>query len=432
MSANPVKKLEVWRTFSDASRCWVGTLAQNAQGVFFQYQPEYLERFSSLSPFKLNFDGTLQLAQRAPHQGLQGVFADSLPDGWGLMLMDRIFRRAGTLPGQITAMDRLAFVGNGGLGALSYEPVSDLKTNTNSEKLTVADLGLQAQALFDGQTTEVLAALVAAGSSGGARPKAQLYLPSLNDGTCSTQHFPGSLAHLVKFTSSQLPLGHEEGLCEAAYLTIAAQAGIEVPKWRLLDAPPQSGAKHWLALERFDTHALPNGDEGRFHLHSACGLLDADFRMPSLDYEDLIKASSLLCKSPRAGQTQFRRAMFNLFACNQDDHSKNWAFLQSDNGQWQLAPFYDVTFSPSPYGEHATAFCGFGKQPSLKAIQQLANHANYANWSQAQSVITEVVEAINLFASTARELGVAKETVVLISRQLDQVYEDNKILVRKI
>ena len=65
--------------------------------------------------------------------------------------------------------------------------------------------------------------------------------------------------------------------------------------------------------------------------------------------------------------------MFNLFACNQDDHSKNWAFLQSDNGQWQPAPFYDATYSPHPFNEHATAFLGYGKQPPLKAIQKLAN-----------------------------------------------------------
>lgn len=83
--------------------------------------------------------------------------------------------------------------------------------------------------------------------------------------------------------------------------------------------------------------------------------------MPSLDYEELIKAPSLLCKSPAAGQKMFRCMIFNLFSLNQDDHSKNWAFLQSDNSEWQLAPFYDVTFSPSPYNEHATAFAGFGK-----------------------------------------------------------------------
>lgn len=428
MTNSPIKKLEVWRTLSDANRCLVGVMAQNKQGVYFQYEPEYLAEFSNLSPFKLRFDGSLQSAPRAPHHGLQGVFADSLPDGWGLMLMDRLFRQSGILPSQITSMDRLAFVGDSGLGALSYEPASHLRADTSSELLSIADLGLQAQALFDGQTTEVLAALAAAGSSGGARPKAQLYLSKENDGTCSTKFTEDSIAHLVKFTSSQLALGHEEGLCEAAYLTVAAHAGIDVPKWRLLDAPTQSGAQHWLALERFDTRALPDGREGRLHLHSACGLLDADFRMPSLDYEDLIKASSLLCQSPRVGQMQFRRAMFNLFACNQDDHSKNWAFLQHDNGQWQLAPFYDVTFSPSPFGEHATAFGGYGKQPPLKMIQKIASHANYANWKEAQMVIKEVVESINKFARVAGDLGVSKETVALITRQLNQVYEDNKVL----
>lgn len=429
MTDSPIKKLDVWRTLSNASRCLVGVMAQNKQGVYFQYEPEYLAKFSNLSPFKLRFDGSLQLAARTPHHGLQGVFADSLPDGWGLMLMDRLFRQSGILPSQITPMDRLAFVGDSGLGALSYEPASHLKADASSELLSIVDLGLQAQALFDGQTTEVLAALAAAGSSGGARPKAQLYLPERHDGTCSTKFTEGSIAHLVKFTSSQLALGHEEGLCEAVYLTVAAQAGIDVPKWKLLDAPTQSGAQHWLALERFDTRALPNGREGRLHLHSACGLLGAEFRMPSLDYEDLIKASSVLCQSPRAGQMQFRRAMFNLFACNQDDHSKNWAFLQNDNGQWQLAPFYDVTFSPSPYGEHATAFGGYGKQPPLKAIQQIASHANFANWKEAQSAIAEIVESIDQFALVARELGVSSETITLITRQLNQVYQDNKGLL---
>jgi serine/threonine-protein kinase HipA len=428
MQIKPVKQLKVWRTLSDGNRCLVGTLAQNRQGVFFQYHADYLVSFTNLSPFNLRFDSTLQLGPHDPHHGLQGVFADSLPDGWGLLLMDRVFRQAGILPPQITAMDRLAFVGASALGALSYEPTSDLKV-VDDAIISVAEIGLEAQAVFDGQTTEVLAALVNAGSSAGARPKAQLYFHQDNEAVCSTRAVADSSAYLVKFTSSQIALGHEEGLCEAVYLTLAQQAGIEVTKWRLLDAPKQSGATKWLALQRFDTQILTNGKQGRWHLHSACGLLDADFRMPSLDYEDLIKASSLLCKSPSAGQAQFRRAMFNLFALNQDDHSKNSAFLQHDDGQWQLAPFYDVTFSPSPYGEHATAFVGFGKQPSLKAIQQLASQANFANWSQAQQVIAEVVAAISQFASVASELAVSKDTIRLINQQLAQVYQDNKQLL---
>ncbi|MDX2369607.1 MAG: type II toxin-antitoxin system HipA family toxin [Colwellia sp.] len=429
MSYEKVNKLEIWRTLSDGSLIAVGELAQNKQGVYFQYHINYLDNFSNLSPFNLNFDSTLQLSPKEPHNGLHGAFSDSLPDGWGLLLMDRIFRQAEILPNQVTAMDRLSFVGDRAMGALSFLPVSTLHHQDDSLDLTIAELGLQAQAIFDGQTSEVLQALVNAGSSGGARPKAQLYLKESNNNYCSTKASEGSEAHLVKFTSSQLALGHEEGLCEASYLTMAKRAGIDVPEWKLLDAPKSSGATKWLALKRFDTYLNKNGKEGRFHLHSACGLFDADYRMPSLDYEELIKASSLLCKSPAAGQKMFRRMIFNLFSLNQDDHSKNWAFLQNDHGEWHLAPFYDITFSPSPYSEHATAFAGFGKTPSLKVMQKLAIQANFSNWKQAQQVIKEVVEAINSFNVTAKLLGVKPETIGLISKQLEKVYQENKRLL---
>ena len=164
-------------------------------------------------------------------------------------------------------------------------------------------------------------------------------------------------------------------------------------------------------------------------MQSACGLLDADFLSPSLDYEDLIKASSLLCKSPLSGQIQFRRAIFNLFALNHDDHSKNWSFLQNDTGNWSLAPFYDMTFSPNPFGEHATAFAGHGKQPPLKTIQQLAVIANYSSWAQARQVIQEVVDSLANFSDLAISLGVRKSTTEMIQRQLNQVYQLNRQLL---
>ncbi|MFK0572881.1 type II toxin-antitoxin system HipA family toxin [Endozoicomonas sp.] len=434
MNDEQVHTLEVCRTLSDGSSVTVGNLAQNRQGVYFQYREGYLDRYNNLSPFNLSFDASLQLAPKTPHNGLHGAFSDSLPDGWGLLLMDRVFRQAGIMPSQITAMDRLSFVGRRGMGALYYQPASGLLHNEQSEQLTVAELGLQAQAVFDGQTSDILQALVNAGSSGGARPKAQLYLKEESVSFCSpifcsTSRVKGSDAYLVKFTSSQLPLGHQEGLCEATYLSMAAQAGIEVPCWQLVDAPERSGAKQWLALKRFDTVSNSDGSEGRLHLHSASGLLDADYRMPGLDYETLIKVSSMLCKSPAAGQAMFRRMLFNLFALNQDDHSKNWAFLQHDDGQWQLAPFYDVTFSPSPYGEHATAFAGYGKQPGLQTMQKLAGLANFASWKQAQQVVAEVVAAIQSFDDTARELQVDQATRKLISKQLNDVYLENKRLL---
>ncbi len=373
MTFKPVRKLTVTRTLATGQAVTVGVLAQNRQGVFFQYDADYLGRFGNLSPFGLKATTELQLAPKRPHSGLHGLFGDSLPDGWGSLLQDRVFRQHGILPAQITAMDRLAFVGASGMGALSFSPTSEYRLASTGD-IDLAKLGLEAQAFFDGQTEEVLADLVAAGSSGGARPKAQFYISPDEPDRCRTVARPGDEAWLVKFTSRNLPLGHEEGLCEAVYLHLAGKLGLEPPEWRLFEAPEQSGARAWLGVKRFDWVSHPQ-KAGRLHMHSACGLLDADFRTPSLDYEDLLKASRHLCRSPAVGKLQFRRAMFNLFACNQDDHSKNWAFLQDDAGEWVPAPFYDVTFSPHPYQEHATAYAGFGKNPPLKAIQGLAARA---------------------------------------------------------
>lgn len=425
MNFTPVRKLTVWRTFSDGQQARVGGLAQNRQGVFFQYDADYLAQFSPLSPFTLKWDATVQQAPPEPHGGLPGVFADSLPDGWGLLLMDRMFRQRGVLPAQVTQMDRLAFVGSSGSGALSYTPVADFAPATNDKPVNMAELGLHAQSVFDGQTTDVLADLVTAGSAAGARPKAQLYFSAGDYGVCRTRAKVGDEAWLVKFTSANLPLGHEEGLCEAVYLSLAERAGLQPPRWQLLAAPGEFGARAWLAVERFDRVWRADDVPGCVHLHSACGLLNADFRAPSLDYEDLIKASGQLCRGAKAAQLQFLRAVFNLFALNQDDHSKNWAFLQSDDGDWQPAPFYDVTFSPGRFGEHSTAYGGFGKKPPLKALQKLAAEAGYANWPQARHEIQHVVDALAGFSAVATELGVGAETTRLIQQQLDQMYQQN-------
>ncbi len=428
MSFKPIQKLTVTRTLSTGEEVTVGVLAQNRQGTFFQYKTDYLTQFGNLSPFMLEGSSDLQIAPKHPHNGLHGLFSDSLPDGWGLLLQDRIFRQHGILPAQITAMDRLAFVGRKGMGALAFTPESDYKPSDHDE-VDLATLGLQAQALFDGQTEDVLAALVAGGSSGGARPKAQVFFSSGDPYHCRTQAILGDEAWLVKFTSQSLALGHEEGLCEASYLKLAHLAGLQPPEWTLLDAPSKSGASAWLAVKRFDWEDKSNNKPGRLHMHSACGLLDADFRTPSLDYEDLIKASRQLCKSPAIGRLQFRRALFNLFACNQDDHSKNWAFLQSDKGEWQPAPFYDVTFSPHPFNEHACSFSGYGKQPPLKTIKKLASTAGFDNWHQAQQHIHEIVEVLSGFAEIAKNYGLKKSTIDAIKKTLESRRKENSSLL---
>ncbi len=428
----PTKKLDIFRCLSDGNEVTVGQLAQNQQGVYFQYDANYLKHYQSLSPFTLPFSDALAKAPNQPHQGLHGVFADSLPDGWGLLLMDRVFRQQNIQPQQLTAMDRLAYIGNSGIGALSYRPVIDWKGKAE-QWVDLNALGQQATQLFDGDADIVLTALANAGGSGGARPKALIYINPKDNKAISTRAGKGvknSLEPwLIKFTSYNLMLGHDEGLCEAAYLKMAKKAGIHVPEWQLFtpsntkkSTNERNQPKAWLATKRFD--CTPVG--GRYHSQTLCGLLDADFRQPSLDYEDCIKASQVLCKSPAAGQQQFIRAMFNLFADNQDDHTKNWSFLMDDQGQWQLAPFYDVTFSPNPYHQHMMSYAGFGTQPTLKAIQTLATQANFSSWKKAQVEINKVLDALSAWTHIAKELDVKPSIIKMIAKQLDEVYRQNR------
>ena len=415
----PTRRLDVFRRLESGERVLAGQLAQNRQGVFFQYAADYLQNHPSLSPFRLPFDASLRQAPPDMHGGLFGVFADSLPDGWGMRLMDRAFRQHGVAPSQVAGMDRLAYVGDRGMGALEYAPASSCAPASSGEA-ALDVLGREAQDLFEDVNDNfdsVPRTLAGAASSGGARPKAQIWLAADGSERVHLRPGPGLTPWLVKFTSTLLPLGHEESLCEAAYLTLAARAGIDVPRWRLLQAPESSPAIAWLAQERFDCM----GERGRYHMHSVCGLLDADYRAPSLDYEDLVKASIVLCRSPAVGQRQFARAAFNLFALNQDDHTRNWAFLQNDAGQWQPTPFYDVTFSPSPSGEHTTAFLGHGNDPPLASMQRLANQACFASWPRAREVVERVVDELGNWPTVAAELGVRKNTRTLIVRQLEEV-----------
>lgn len=442
MDFKPIQKLNVIRTLSTGKQVSVGVLAQNRQGVYFQYDAGYITQFGNLSPFTLRADTQLQIAPKQPHNGIHGVFGDSLPDGWGMLLQDRVFRQNGILPAQVTAMDRLAFVGAQGMGALSFSPLINFSTDKQAD-IDLSILGLEAQRLFeqslsvkqvqdkiDGHAQTVLATLVAVGSSGGARPKAQVFMPEGDMRRCRTIAQPGDEGWLVKFTSKNLTLGHEEGLCEAVYLQMAKQAKCQPPTWQLIEAPEKSGASAWLALKRFDYLPKQQG-AGRMHMHSACGLLDADFRSPSLDYLDLIKASRQLCKSPAVGQLQFRRAIFNLLAANQDDHSKNWAFLQADDGQWLPAPFYDVTYSPHPFNEHATAFGGYGKAPPQNVLQKLAASAGFAHWGDAQKCIDEVADALSYFATLATQQGVDRTTISMIEKTLRQRRQENTALFMK-
>lgn len=140
-------------------------------------------------------------------------------------------------------------------------------------------------------------------------------------------------------------------------------------------------------------------------------------------------SASTLKKFETTGQISLRQflLLWVLF-CNHDDHSKNWAFLQDDAGQWRPAPFFDVTFSPHPFGEHATAFAGHGKCPPLKTIETLAEHAGFAQWSDARETLQRVAQAVASSNDVLRDWGVSGPTRRAMQARLDQSWQENRSL----
>ncbi|OTA21198.1 phosphatidylinositol kinase [Xenorhabdus beddingii] len=408
--------LNVKRKFSDGSNMLVGQLAENKEGVYFQYDDSYLAiHQKSLSPFLLKADISLQKAPKEPHYGLHGVFGDSLPDGWGLYLMDRVFRTNGYNPKMVTALERLAYMGERCSGALYYEPIMSF-SDINERDIDLITLGKEAVKEFEGTGSDFLNTLMDASGSGGARPK--LNVTKCVDGRFSTRDDAVGEKLIIKLTSDRFYLKHSESLVEYAYMKMAGNVGIEVPDFGLFDA---GNGRVWLQQTRFDCSA-----QGRYHMISASGLLDAPFREPSLDYIDLVKVTRRLCGVKEA-QKLVKRALFNYLTVNQDDHAKNFAYLADDADNWRLSPFYDVVYMPSPYSEHMTSFNGNGKVITAVALEKLAEQAGFYRTAPLKNMLAEIYDETRRFQSMANELGIDKSLATTIDQHMQQKWSELKI-----
>ncbi|AXN34730.1 type II toxin-antitoxin system HipA family toxin [Vibrio coralliilyticus] len=404
--------LTVKRTLSTGEKVLVGKLAENSQQSFFQFDEAYLDAHStSLAPFNLKPDTSLQVAPKSPHYGIHGVFADSLPDGWGLYLMDRVFRQNDHHPKEVTALERLAYLGDRGMGALSYEPELDFLDETK-ESVDIITLGRAAIEEFEGTESALLEHLMKTGGSGGARPK--MNVTRLSNGQYSTSDNALGTKLIVKLTSEKFDLKHSESLVEYCYMQMARHVGIAVPDFNLIDA---GHGRFWLEQERFDC----TKQGGRLHMISACGLLDAPFREPSLDYVDLVKATRIMC-SITESQKLIKRGLFNYLTINQDDHSKNFSFLASDADNWTLSPFYDIVYSPSPYKEHMTAFGGNGRTPK-HVLDQLAAQSGLSSKKAIMVMAEEIFDATRSFSHEAKHLGLSPNLIKEINKGMVENYK---------
>ena len=417
------KSLSVFRTFEDGRRVAVGRVEEKDGNVVFCYDGEYLSTFAettgSLSPLTLPYAKDPYSTPRNCPAGLPGFLAESLPDGYGLWLMDRAFQKAGVPREAVTPLDRLAFVGNRATGALSYEPEGSTPLAKDSVPLTA--LGTASQTFLETEETELFAELVACGSAGGSRPKAQLWFG--RDFTrASLVPKEGMTAWLVKVTAPDFPLGHEEGLFEAVALSVAEKAGIRTPAWKLFDAPQGRGlpkAPYWLGMERFDRTPA-----GRVHYVSAAGLLNANFREPVFDYFDLMRLTHRLTQSQAEMEELFRRAVLSYFLKNEDDHGKNFGFLLHDDGRWTLSPSFDITYAPGPYGEHATSFGGNGRRITRNALERMS-HLMTTPVERLEEIVRQTADAALGFSETALSLGAKRSTVKEVKTQVEVAVKEN-------
>lgn len=390
----------------------VGRLALINRKIFFEYSPSFLELGLELSPFKLPLKAGVLTCEDRIFEGLFGIFNDSLPDGWGRLLLDRKLMNSGINPNMMTPIDRLRYVGTHGMGALQYEPeFSVISIKEKPIELDVlADECLQFQINDQDQFIDDLIRMN--GSSAGARPK---ILVSIDQKTDQFQMTNNSLSHshhdwIVKFRSSIDP--PDMGPIEYAYHLMAKEAGLVVPEAKLFKSRICPG--HF-GVKRFDrtAHAF-------LHTHTLSGLLHADHRIPSLDYETVMKATYILTKNMTESEKQFRNIVFNVFAYNRDDHAKNFSFIMDEKGTWTVSPAYDLTFSSGPGGEHCTTIMGNGRNPGTADLLKLAIMTKI-NEQKALSIIGQVKEAVSKWKQFAEEANVSRKSTTNIYSQLSNI-----------
>ena len=335
----------------------VGRLAETPdKRIAFQYSDEWQRDGFSISPFSLPLSNDVFVPNERSIErfgGLFGVFADSLPDSWGQLLLDRHLASLGINRSDITTLDRLAYIGRSGMGALEYLPSKEADFDFSPSGLSFDEIAKECEKILSSKTSDQLDLLYKmGGSSGGTRPKILLS--------------EGGEDWIVKFPSKDDP--SISGKREYDYYLCAKKCGIVMTDSELI---PSSYSKGYFKTKRFDR----TGGKKLLSITFA-GLLEADFRAPSCDYETYFKLVRALTKDNETDKKQLFMVMcFNILTHNRDDHSKNFSMLYTDELGWRLAPAYDLTYSDTYWGENTTSVGGKGKDITYEDLARLGTDA---------------------------------------------------------
>ncbi len=400
----------------------IGTLLYDEGKVYFEYDEAFRDSSLEISPLMLPLESTRLYSneeERSYFQGLPGVFHDSLPDKFGTKLIERYFESKNIPPHELNILQKLMFVGNKSMGAISYHPSENLMDRHGMQELIdIEAFSRNAQKIIQGETLEVVEGVLAfmdsAASAGGARakavvgfdPKSEQMIYGLRD------TLPEPFEHwLIKFDLYD-DKGESQGYTklEYLYMSMAKEAGIEIPEVRLLE---QGGLTHYM-IKRFD-----RVDNKRLHMHSAAGMTHSNINVPGhYSYDNLLRLTRRVTGAQRDVEELYRRMVFNIIARNQDDHAKNFAYLMDEKGAWRLSPAYDITYA---YGtgytrEHQLSLKGKASDFTRADLIQVAEEHSISK-KKAAEWIKQTIEILTTFSQRAAQLNISPEMIERVEQK---------------
>lgn len=384
----------------------------------FQYDKKFLGKKWDLSPLKMpmrNGDRIYSFPELLPSKdsiqdtfkGLPGLLADSLPDKYGNLLIDKWLAQNGRVPNNMNPVEKLCFIGTRGMGALEFEP-SQIKTSKNTFSIEIKSLVEIAQKMLSNRESfetklepdeqQAMEQILKIGTSaGGARPKA---LIAFNESTKEVRSgqtkvsngFSHWLLKLDGVSGVQFGDSYGWGRIEYAYHLMAKECGIEMTECFLLE---ENDRAHFMT-KRFDRE----GSNTKHHIQTLCGINHFDYgNLYGYGYEQVFQTMRMLNLPHPQAEQMFRRMVFNVLATNCDDHTKNFSFRLKKDGIWELAPAYDVCYSfdstniwvnqqtLSVNGKHKginkNDFMTIAKANNIKKGEQIIDEINKVvkNWS---------------------------------------------------
>lgn len=410
-------------------RLWgqtVGAVAlEPSAGCYvFEYDPAWRRMGIEIAPLTMPLRGRsarylFPALGRETFKGLPGALADALPDAFGNALIDAEMARRGIDPAAITTLDRLAYMGRRGMGALEFEPAQGSGAK-GAAPLVLRELVEAARLvvsghLHDRDAGDALRSIIQVGTSaGGARAKAVVaWHPDSNELRSGQFDAPDGFEHwLLKFDGVgkdlELGSGAHYGRIEYAYHRMAVAAGIDMARCRLLE---EGGRAHFMT-RRFDREG-----NTRHHMQTLCAMAHLDYNLREANaYEQLFQTADALELDDNARAQLFRRMAFNVMARNCDDHTKNFAFLLRRGGTWELAPAYDVTHAYNPKGiwtyQHLMSVNGKFDAIGRSDLMQVAKRFDVPD---PRALLGQVRDAVERWQEFATEAGLSEADAATIA-----------------